>query len=369
MKNKLALVIFKYFPYGGLQRDLYNVAIELKKKDLELTIFCSEWVGHFPEDIEVRTIKPVGLTNHKKNQNFYEHFMKEVLQYQPDLIFGFNKMPNLDLYFAGDTCYLDASKQKSFLYKLSPRYKHFTFFEQEVFSLGKTPKILLLNEKQKNIFKKEYGTDDARLIIVPPGLPETWLDGKETLDLKNELGLRESTSLILFVGSDFARKGLDRAIYSLFSLRNKDIDSYLIVAGEDDFKPYAKLAEKLGIGNRVKYIGPRKDIRRLMLNSDILIHPAIEEAAGNVIVEAMCSCLPVLVSASVGYASLVIENKAGLVTNNPFDQSDLDRSLFELLSRNTNISFRNSLKKLTKKNFFHTRYSFIAELVEQSLNA
>ena len=74
MKNKLALVIFKYFPYGGLQRDLYNVAIELKKKDLELTIFCSEWVGHFPEDIEVRTIKPVGLTNHKKNQNFYEHF-------------------------------------------------------------------------------------------------------------------------------------------------------------------------------------------------------------------------------------------------------------------------------------------------------
>ena len=170
----------------------------------------------------------------KKNQNFYHQLQRDLASLGPDLVFGFNKIPNLDLYFAGDTCYVNSNKQKNFLYKLTPRFKQFSFFEKEVFAQNKKTKILLLNKKQKNIFYEEYKTEESRLNIVPPGLSDDWIDKESSLDLREELGIKKSSKLLLFVGSDFSRKGLDRLIIAFASLDIENGDFYLLIAGDDN---------------------------------------------------------------------------------------------------------------------------------------
>ena len=369
MNKKLAVVIYKYFPFGGLEKDFFNIILKLQERDIDFKIFCGEWNGDIPKGLKIKKIESSGFTNHKKNQNFYHQFSNLMHDFKPKLIFGFNKIPNLDIYFAGDHCYLHSSKGKNFLYKFTPRYKHFTFFENEVFGKGKTKRILLLNARQRNIFQKEYLTEEHRLEVVPPGLPASWYTEDNRMNLKEELNLHISSKIILFVGSG-PRKGLDRAIKALASLTLSNDSIYnLLVAGMDDPKPYIKLAKKLNLENEIIFLGPRTDIRRLMANADLLIHPAREEPAGNVIIEAMETCLPILVAGEVGYSRFVQENKAGLVTQVPFNQEELNSKLKHLISDKERRVYVRNLEEFSKKDYFNSRYSFVADILEEELNA
>ena len=50
-----------------------------------------------------------------------------------------------------------------------------------------------------------------------------------------------------------------------------------------------------------------------MKSADLLIHPAREEAAGNIIIEAIVSGLPSVVTESVGFSSEVLKHQSGEV--------------------------------------------------------
>jgi UDP-glucose:(heptosyl)LPS alpha-1,3-glucosyltransferase len=45
MKKKIALLLFKYFPYGGLQKDFLGVADELISRGHILKVFTRSWEG------------------------------------------------------------------------------------------------------------------------------------------------------------------------------------------------------------------------------------------------------------------------------------------------------------------------------------
>ena len=72
----------------------------------------------------------------------------------------------------------------------------------------------LLNNSQKNEFKDIYQTPEERMQIIPPGINRDWLDATP-IDTQEELQI-PNDKILLFVGSDFFRKGLDRAIFEIF---------------------------------------------------------------------------------------------------------------------------------------------------------
>ena len=63
--------------------------------------------------------------------------------FSPDIIFGFNKMPGLDLYFAADTCFAKQAL-KNIVQKFTRRYRQSMQFEEDVFSQKSNTKIFLL---------------------------------------------------------------------------------------------------------------------------------------------------------------------------------------------------------------------------------
>ena len=42
---KLALCLYKYFPYGGLQRDFLRILKECQSRGHEVSVYTSEWQG------------------------------------------------------------------------------------------------------------------------------------------------------------------------------------------------------------------------------------------------------------------------------------------------------------------------------------
>ena len=78
MKKKLALLLYRYFPYGGLQKDFLGVSKELVARGHELRVFTRSWEGDVPENIDVVELGEKGLSNYSKNKNYVAKIMKSL---------------------------------------------------------------------------------------------------------------------------------------------------------------------------------------------------------------------------------------------------------------------------------------------------
>ena len=138
--------------------------------------------------------------------------------------------------------------------------------------------------------------------------------------------------LLLFVGSDFKRKGLDRIIRGLATLPKTDLQRCrLAVIGDDSPGAFARLASSLGIQHSIHFLGGRDDVKDFFLSADLLLHPARSEAAGMVLLEALVAGLPVLTTKVCGYASHIQRAQAGKILDIPFTQADFDHQLETIL--------------------------------------
>jgi UDP-glucose:(heptosyl)LPS alpha-1,3-glucosyltransferase len=127
-----------------------------------------------------------------------------------------------------------------------------------------------------------------------------------------ELACGPDETLFLFVGSGFARKGLDAAIQALAQARNRSFR--LVVAGRDrEENFYRDLSAKAGIGDRVRFLGGREDVRPLYAAADCFILPSRYDPFPNTGLEALAMGLPSIVSSSCGAAEVVEHGKSGWV--------------------------------------------------------
>jgi UDP-glucose:(heptosyl)LPS alpha-1,3-glucosyltransferase len=336
---KFAFVIFKYFPFGGAQRDMMRIARELVKRGHEIHVFTMSWEGPAPDGgIVAHVVRSEGWTNHRRYQDFIRRIRSQIADMHFDLLVGFNRMPGLDAYYAADPCFIERSYlERGWLYRLTGRYRFFLECEKAVFSPDIACEILLLSLNEKTVFQHWYATPEARFHLLPPFISaERFVLGDCTAmraEVRAEFGFGADDLLLLLVGSGFRTKGLDRAIHAL-SVLPRDLRSRtrLLAVGQDNPLFFRKMAEKLGIAAHVHVVAGRNDVPRLMQAADLLIHPAYRENTGLVLLEAMASGLPVLASDVCGYAFHVEKAGAGALVKSPFDQRQFDLQVRHMLT-------------------------------------
>ncbi len=340
---KFAFLIFKYFPFGGMQRDMLRIAREVTSRGHQVEIFTISWNGDLPEsEIKVHVIPAAGIFNYTKYRRFiaqaHQHIAQDAESGSPfDLVVGFNRMAGLDVYFAADPCFIErAHAQRSWLYRLTPRYRWFAQCEEAIFQPQAATHILLLSDIEKGYFQKWYQTQDARFHFIPPFLSAERFVAKDKAAMRQHLrqtfGFGDDDFVYLLVGSGFSMKGLDRAIHAMASLpQDKLSTTRLVAVGQDNPKPFMQMARKLGVERQVTISKGRPDIPDLMQGADVYVHPAYRENTGLVILEALASGLPTLVTATCGYAFHVAEAQAGLVASSPFDQNEFNRLFLQMM--------------------------------------
>ncbi|NOQ80652.1 MAG: glycosyltransferase [Gammaproteobacteria bacterium] len=339
---KLAFVLFKYFPYGGLERDFLRIAKICQSRGHEISVYSFIWEGDVPEGFNLTLIPVKGISNHQRISNFSNKFSRLLLENEAtekfDLVVGFNKMKDLDLYYAADPCYeAKVREQHGKLYRLSKRYKVFQSMEESVFAQDKNVELLFISDIQMENFKKIYHTPDERFHSLPPGVDRSRIrpDNADEIRsrVRDSLSLKADDKLLLMIGTGYKRKGVDRAMVALASLpeplRSK---TYLLVAGEDKLKKYKALAKKLGIENQVHLPGARDDVPELLLASDLFMHPARHENTGTVLLEAIAAGIPQVISGVCGYAFHIENAQAGKVLSEPFQQTEYNSVLLDMLT-------------------------------------
>jgi UDP-glucose:(heptosyl)LPS alpha-1,3-glucosyltransferase len=320
---RLAFCIFKYFPHGGLQRDFLRILHACKAHGHAVDIYTTEWQGPEPKNTLLHLLPTRGRTNHGHMTYFAKRLRETLSQTNYDAVIGFNKLPGLDFYFAGDVCLRARLNEKPFFYRWLPRYQCYLALEKAVFTPSAKTHIFVLTEAQKDQYRACYHTAADRFHILPPGIARNPYTPTEMQQIRTEtrqaLGIAEDTCLLLFVATKFYNKGLDRAAKAVQKLSNENI--HLFVIGNDDPKPYQRMTN-------ITFTGAQDDITNMLLAADILIHPARVEAAGMILVEAIAMGLPVITTDICGYAYHVTKANSGLVVT----PSQVDMGLQKMMN-------------------------------------
>ena len=324
---KIALGIFKYFPFGGLQIDMRNIALEFARRGEDVTVFTGEWNSSesFP-GVKVEILKLSSLSNHRKALEFARAFHRKAENF--DIKVAFNRFGGCDFYFAADDCYAAALARRkgAFLLRHFGRYKVFSGLEKAVFSAHSRTVAFYICQKQFEEFRSVYGTPEERLIYLGPGVGEQYVPADDALRQKHRvaLGVKENQMLALFVAANWKLKGGDRVMEAFASLPDEiKKQTQLHFVGNDADGEAQKTAQKLNILTFCRFHGPQKDTSSFVQAADVLVHPARKEAAGSVIAEALACGVPVLVTGLCGYASLVRDSGAGIVLEGDFSSEKL----------------------------------------------
>lgn len=335
---KLAFLIYSYFPYGGQQRDFLRVANACIARGHKVVVYTMKWQGEMPADMDVVLIDVKAWSRHVLYRRFTTQVSAALQENPVDVVIGFNKMPGLDLYFAADPCFAErAEKQRGFYYRFTPRYRHFMDYEEAVFGADAKTQVLLLSPLQRGQFEQHYPQSINRFHDIPPGisrdrkLPEN----AEAIraSFRHQFRIADHELAIVQIGSGFVVKGVDRSLRALASLPASLRQSIrYFVVGQDKSDRFRRLAKRLGIADQCEFLGGRDDVPRFLLGADLMLHPAYSESAGYTLLEATIAGLPVLTTATCGYAFHIERAGVGIVSASPFDQQRLNKQLLEMLT-------------------------------------
>lgn len=139
-------------------------------------------------------------------------------------------------------------------------------------------------------------------------------------------GLPENVPLALFVGDiRLNRKNLDTVLHALTQVPKL----HLAVVGAISGSPYLRLAESLGLSERVHFLDYRRDVADIMKVADFFVFPSRYEACTLALLEALASGLPVITAITAGGAEVVTPD-CGIVLPDSEDREGLVEAMASL---------------------------------------
>jgi glycosyltransferase involved in cell wall biosynthesis len=148
-------------------------------------------------------------------------------------------------------------------------------------------------------------------------------------------GCPVDSTLIGTVGWLTEVKGHRRLIQAFSRLAPSRPSLYLLIIGTGELHDdLAALASRLGIGDRVRFLGHRDDIPECLAALDLFVFPSQNEGMGRALIEAMAAALPVVATRVGGIPGIIEQGRTGLLVS-PGDSAALAGAMAELLDDRT----------------------------------
>lgn len=160
-------------------------------------------------------------------------------------------------------------------------------------------KSIVISEHLLSYIKRSYSVDPGKFIIIRNGVDTTRFKKDSSLKgiFRNELGVPANFPLIGYIGRFSRQKRPDVFLDVAKHLLGKLGEVYFYMAGDGDLLDKSKkLADSLGISNRVSFVAPRDDIHIVLNSTDMLVLTSSYEGAPLTILEALATGVPVVAS-------------------------------------------------------------------------
>lgn len=167
-----------------------------------------------------------------------------------------------------------------------------------------------------------YGAPRDRVVVIPWGvdLAKFRPDAAAGEAWRAAQGFGPGDRVITLVANEVARKGLATILGAMARLARPDL--WLVVAGREDMRPWAALAARLGVADRVRFLGSVDPVP-VYQGADLFVMPSSYEGWGLVVGEALACGTPVVASRFPGSEDMVAPGSNGLLVDDPRDEDAL----------------------------------------------
>jgi UDP-glucose:(heptosyl)LPS alpha-1,3-glucosyltransferase len=330
----IALVIFRAEPQrGGAERYAIDLGLHLKQRGHDVSVISSRF-----GDVGSLTQVPIacpGILRTARYRKFVDRVDSHLHQSKYDVVHAFLPIRSCHVYHA--QAGLEAiSLARHRLLKTSlvgqaiaqvdaltnRKRKAFAALERSLIEGPRSPITVCLSKREREEALKVFPTAQAeRFVAMYNGIDTSRFEPSNLQERREarrkKLGIAQDSNVLLFVGNDFRRKGLDTAIRALGEIR--DAQPTLVVVGSDEIGPYSELAAKVGAIGRVLFVGRSDRVAEFMAASDVLVLPSRFEPFGMVVIESMLMGVPPIVSRACGASEVIRHDVDGLVVDSAND--------------------------------------------------
>jgi len=309
---KIALVVERFEPArGGVENVVWQVARGLADAGDEVHVLARRGVE--AKGVRLVRLPVLDLWQPWRVLAFSRAAARAGERGRFDVVHSFTRTLHQDVYRAGGGSHADYLARRSgpaalrALRRLSPRHAILLAVERRIFA---DPHQLVQcnSEMVRREIATRHHVPAARLAVI-------W-NGVDLARFRPPPARAPRAAPVwLLVGSGFARKGVDTALRALAAAGPKG--AALWIAGRDPAGGARALATRLGVAERVRFLGERADVEALYAEVDALLLPTRYDAFANATLEAAACALPVVTSGANGAAELLREG--ALVVSDPED--------------------------------------------------
>jgi UDP-glucose:(heptosyl)LPS alpha-1,3-glucosyltransferase len=343
---RLALVRQRWSTLGGAENTLLALTRELLRQGHEVTLVTAEPQPP-PELAPLANLywqpAPVWPGKVGRILGFAVNARLVLQKSRFDVIYSLERTLLQDAYRAGDGCHREWLGRRrpydSFPARLhlalSPFHLTLLGLEKRLFNDPRL-KLVIANSRQvQSEVRRHYRVAPEKIRVIYNGVDRERFSPARLAALPpgtlGDLGLEPGIPSILFVGSGFRRKGLHFLIAALAGMQRRE--SRLLVVGHGRTTPYQRLAQKLGVGHRVRFLGPQPRVERFYAMAQVLALPTIYDPCSNVVLEALACGRPVITTAANGASEFIHPGDNGVILQRPNDSQGLAAALDEYLER------------------------------------
>ncbi len=319
---RLAIIRQRYTPYGGAERYVEAALEALLERGIAITLYTRQWPNTRLQLIEPVLCDPFYIGRLWRDWSFARAVCGAVAKKAPELVQSHERLLCCDIYRAGDGVHrtwlderlADASAFTRWRIESSTYHQYILAVERRLFASPWLRAVICNSKMVRDDIHGRFGMSLDKLPVIYNAVDSDLFSPQLTQHraaVRQKLGVSETATVFLLVGSGYARKGVAEATMALARLPG---DSYLWVVGRDkSARLYRRLAQKLGVAHRVLILGAQDDPKPFYGAADAFVLPTVYDPCPNAALEAMACGLPIVTSTKCGAAELVTEHDAGLV--------------------------------------------------------
>ncbi len=333
---------------GGCETYIASLARRLALEGHAVHLYASRWdESALPANLNFHRITLPACPRFLRPWYFGAACRKALANANHEVTVGFDKIWGLDVLYPQGGLYVAGAHHNilkypsaltrgavRFLKALDPAHRSFMALEKRQYRAEPQPIVIAISEMVQRHFQEYYHLPSANVRLVRLATDANRFDEcdrpRRRMEGREQWNLEADHVVGVFAGLNYRLKGIVPLLHSL-TLLPASSPLRILVAGHPKTADFVRLAVRLGVSDKVRFVGYCAEMRNCYFASDFLIHPTFYDPCSHVVLEAMACGLPVITTRYNGASELIHAPRDGYVLDDPHDHQKMAWALTQML--------------------------------------